>query len=79
MSGCFGDSQEDKWKENLSLDHYEMEEEEQEISCEWCHTMYKQEDSGAREPDVYCSPSCRMLHKEYGDDDNDGTLGEGEI
>lgn len=79
MSGQFGESQEDKWKESLSLDQYEMEAEPEKISCEWCHVEFLEEDSDSREPSTYCSASCRMLHMEYSEDDNNGMLGEGEL
>ena len=80
MSGCFGSSAEDKWKEGLSESSYEMQGEDDTISCDWCSSKYKEVDSDSREPSVYCSASCRMLHLEYSEiDEDNGTLGEGEL
>lgn len=70
----YGNSQEDQWKESLFDSHYDMEDEDEqeELSCEWCHVKYFKEDSGAREPELYCSPVCRSLHYQWSEvEEND--------
>lgn len=79
MSGCFGESREDKWKENISLSEFEVEDQNEELICEWCSKAYSVDESGAREPETYCSPSCRSLHYEYYDEPIDSGLGDGEL
>ncbi len=68
MAGCFGNSKEDKYKENLTLNEFEMENEQEEISCEWCNVKYVIEDSDSREPELYCSAACRSLHYDWSDE-----------
>lgn len=72
MAGCFGGSQEDKWKENISLSgEYELEDEEEEKSCEYCNIMYLVSEANNREPELYCSHSCRALHYLWSDEPMD--------
>jgi len=64
MAGCFGDDPEDRWKENLALEHteYYIEEDKTEFECKWCKRSYALKDSeNIREPEDFCSASCATL------------------
>lgn len=64
MFGCYDmDDAHDKWKHDQNEEpEFEMEDEEETHLCDWCHKEYEINKSKAREPERYCSPSCRSLH-----------------